>query len=93
MALTIDLVRGRDDLWNRSLGVEVEDPARHGTFGAVIAEAASVGLTPFRREVVRHWGDTRVDIGLLAMRRTRLPVAAAVRGSRQVVRKLLPWKR
>ena len=71
--LTIDLVRDTDDLWNRNLGVEVEDPAVHGTLQDVVRECAAVGLELFRQESVRGWGDTHVDIGLLALRKTRSP--------------------
>ncbi len=73
VVLTIDLVRGGDDLWNRNLGVEVEDPALHGTLQNVVEEGAAVGLELFHREVVRDWGDVSVDIGLLAMRKTDRP--------------------
>jgi hypothetical protein len=73
VVLTIDLVRGGDDLWNLNLGVEVEDFAAHGSLHDVVDECAAVGLELFRKEVVRDWGDTRVDIGLLALRQTRAP--------------------
>ncbi len=69
VVLTIDLVRGTDNLWNRNLGVEVEDFASHGTIQDVIDECAAVGLELFHHEVVRDWGDVSVDIGLLALRR------------------------
>jgi SAM-dependent methyltransferase len=68
VVLTVDLIHGRDDLWNRNLGVEVEDPSFHGTFQDVVAEGAEVGLQLFRDEIVRESGDDQVDIGLLAMR-------------------------
>ena len=71
VVLTVDLVRGSDDLWNRSLEIEVEDAAAHGTFQDVIDECALVGLDLFRDDTVRDWGETRVDIGLLALRQTR----------------------
>jgi hypothetical protein len=70
VVLTIDLVRGADDLWNRNLGVEVEDLSTHGTLPDVIQECAAVGLEQVDQQVVRDWGDTSVDIGLLALRRT-----------------------
>jgi hypothetical protein len=70
VVLTIDLVRGTDDLWNKNLGVDVEDPSVHGTFDDVINEAAAVGLRVFRRETVREWGDVAVDIGLAAFVKT-----------------------
>jgi hypothetical protein len=71
VVLTIDLVRGSDELWNRNLGVEVEDVASHGTIRDVIEECAAVGLELFDRDVVRDWGDVAVDIALLALRRIR----------------------
>jgi 2-polyprenyl-3-methyl-5-hydroxy-6-metoxy-1,4-benzoquinol methylase len=83
VVLTIDLVRGADDLWNRNLGVVVEDIAHHGTFDDVVGECAAVGLETFARETVRDWGDTRVDIGLLALRKTAEPPVAQRHGTRQ----------
>ena len=71
VVLTIDLARGSDSLWNRNLGVEVEDPSSHGTFDDVVDEGARVGLQLLRRATVRDWGDTNVDIGLMALRQVR----------------------
>jgi hypothetical protein len=73
VVLTIDLVRGEDQLWNLNLGVEVEPLGVHGTLEDVVEECAYVGLELFRNEVVRDWGDVRVDIGLLALRRSQAP--------------------
>jgi SAM-dependent methyltransferase len=67
--LTIDLMRDRNDLWNRNLGEEVEEPDRHGTLEDVVEEAQERGLVLFRQQIVREWGDSHVDIALLAMRR------------------------
>ena len=36
VVLTIDLVRGAEHLWNRNLGIVVEDPALHGTLDDVV---------------------------------------------------------
>ena len=71
VVLTIDLVPGGDELWNLNLGVVVEDLDTHGTIQDVIEEGAAVGLELLRNEVVRDWGDSRVDIGLLVLRQTR----------------------
>ena len=68
--LTVDLVRGGDDLWNRNRGEVVESGAGHGTLSAIVAEAAGVGLDLVRLETVREWGDVSVDIGLLVLRRS-----------------------
>jgi Methyltransferase domain len=73
VVVTIDLVRGTDDLWNKNLGVEVEDASVHGTFDDVVREAAAVGLDLIRRETVREWGDVAVDIGLAAFLKTSEP--------------------
>ena len=68
--LTVDLVRGGDDLWNRSRGDVVESEASHGTLPAIVAEAVDVGLDLVHLETVREWGDVSVDIGLLVLRRS-----------------------
>ena len=86
VVLTIDLVRDTDDLWNLNLGVVVEDLADHGTLQDVVGECAAAGLELFRKEVVRNWGDSRVDIGLLGLRQTRVPSAA---GWRRTSRRLI----
>lgn len=79
VVLTIDLVRGSSVLWNRNLGVQVEDPAVHGTLADVVDETAAVGLRLFRQETVRSWGEVDVDIGLLALRKASAPVPAGRR--------------
>ena len=81
VVLTIDLFRGEDQLWNRNLGIEVETPAAHGTLADVVDECAEEGLEITREEIVRDWGDTDVDIGLLALRQTRVPTATRGRGA------------
>ena len=69
MVLTVDLTRGRMDLWNRNMGQLVDEPGRHGTFQDVITEGTSAGFELVRKDVVREWGDVEVDIGLIVMRR------------------------
>ncbi len=81
VVLTIDLFRGEERLWNRNLGIEVETPAVHGTLADVIDECAKEGLAIIRQEIVRDWGSTDVDIGLLALRQTRVPPATRGRGA------------
>ncbi len=90
VVLTIDLKRGEENLWNRNLGVQVEDPWRHGTFQDVIDEGAAVGLSLLRRDTVRDWGDVDVDIGLLALQKTPRPDndRRRGRGLRSLVRRL-----
>jgi SAM-dependent methyltransferase len=74
VVLTVDLVRGCDDLWNRNLGVEVEDPKAHGTLSDIVDEAAREGLELVSQETVRYWGETSVDIALIALRRSPRPL-------------------
>jgi hypothetical protein len=93
VVLTIDLVRGSDDLWNRNLGVVVEPLADHGAFDDVVSECAAVGLETFSKETVRDWGDTSVDIGLLALRKTAEPPMTQRQGTRQRLRSLLRPRR
>jgi SAM-dependent methyltransferase len=75
VVFTIDLVRDGDDLWNRNRGIEVEEPSRHGTITDVVAEAEARGLELFQVDRVRNWGDSVVDIGLLAMVRASRPTS------------------
>jgi hypothetical protein len=93
VVLTIDLVRGTEDLWNRNLGVVVEEIAEHGTFDDVVVECAAVGLETFSREAVRDWGDTSVDIGLLALRKAAEPPRAPRQGARQRLKALVRGSR
>jgi SAM-dependent methyltransferase len=79
MVLTVDLIRGSTELWNRNMGQIVDEPRQHGTFQDVITEGSAVGFELVRSEVVREWGDVEVDIGLIVMRRSE-PAAT-------------PWKR
>jgi len=87
VVLTIDLVPGTDELWNMNLGVEVDDPALHGSLPDVIEECAQVGLEVFLQETVRAWPGTHVEIGLLVARQTR-PRSTKPRGLRSLARRL-----
>jgi SAM-dependent methyltransferase len=95
VVLTIDLVRDSDDLWNRNRGIEVEEPSRHGTIADVVAEAGARGLELLRIDRVRHWGDTGVDIGLLAMVRTgrSTPLAQSARWGRVLAERAVAARR
>jgi 2-polyprenyl-3-methyl-5-hydroxy-6-metoxy-1,4-benzoquinol methylase len=90
VVFTIDLVRDGDDLWNRNRGIEVEEASKHGTITDVVAEADARGLELFMIDRVRDWGDSVVDIGLLAMRATRPTVLGeAVRRGRKLADRIL----
>ena len=51
LILTVDLVRGSRQLWNRVLDIEVEDLKVHGTVEDLIAEAGSCGLNLVHQEL------------------------------------------
>jgi 2-polyprenyl-3-methyl-5-hydroxy-6-metoxy-1,4-benzoquinol methylase len=71
LVLTVDLARGTDDLWNRSLG-EVDDAdSPHGTFDDLVAECGGAGFRVTEVDRVRDWGDVPVDIGWLVAERSR----------------------
>jgi SAM-dependent methyltransferase len=88
VVLTVDLVRGGDALWNRNQGVDVEDPVVHGTLQDIVDECDAVGLTLIRRETVRYWGTSHIDIALLALRSSTVPpsVEAPTRRLRALLR-------
>jgi 2-polyprenyl-3-methyl-5-hydroxy-6-metoxy-1,4-benzoquinol methylase len=44
LLLTLDIVPGSDDLWNRDRGKDVEDPAIHGTVEGLVGELQNVGM-------------------------------------------------
>jgi hypothetical protein len=69
VVLTVDLERGGDVLWNRSREAPVEEASSHGTLQDLASEAARAGLRVDRVETVREWGGSRVDIGLLVLKR------------------------
>jgi hypothetical protein len=81
VVLTIDLVRGTQDLWNLNLGVLVEELVQHGTLQDVVGECSALGLELLRHDVVRDWGNSRVDIGLLALRQSAVPSPRGWRGT------------
>ena len=51
MVLTVDLVKGSRQLWNRVLDIEVEPLEVHGSVEDMIAEAAQVGLRLVHQEL------------------------------------------
>jgi SAM-dependent methyltransferase len=73
VVLTVDLVRGNNDLWNRVSGRIVEPPKRHGRLKDVVSEAKSAGLETVEQQTIRDWGDVPVDIGFIVMKRGTTP--------------------
>jgi 2-polyprenyl-3-methyl-5-hydroxy-6-metoxy-1,4-benzoquinol methylase len=76
--LAVELLRGRDALWNRSGGQVVESARRHGGLRRVVREARRESLEPSDVRKVRNWGDSPVDIGLIVMHRRTAPVRAGM---------------
>ncbi|MGO8871774.1 MAG: class I SAM-dependent methyltransferase [Acidimicrobiales bacterium] len=74
--LTVDLVRSKDDLWNRSEGHTVEPEGHHGTLPDLVEEAEHAGFVTSDVQTVRDWGDVPVDIGLVVLGRGTRPIAA-----------------
>ncbi len=91
VVLTIDLQPGSDDLWNYNMGVQVDDPSKHGTLQSVVSECAAVGLDLLYEERVRDWPETHVEIGLLALRQqtTGEPTASRLEPPQQILVKAL----
>jgi hypothetical protein len=87
VVLTIDLQPGTDDLWNYDMGVQVDDPSRHGTLQSVVEECSAVGLELFYEERVRDWPVTHVEIGLLALRQRAVVPAGRWRASWKSLRR------
>jgi SAM-dependent methyltransferase len=75
--LTVDLVRNKNDLWNRRQGQVVEPAGQHGTFQDLVKEAKQVGLVASDIQTVRGWGDVPVDIGLVVLHRGSSSTKAA----------------
>lgn len=71
LILTLDLVPGTEQLWNRNLGVEVEDVSVHGTLSEIILELADAGFELEYRGFVRDLPDTVVDVTLLKLAKAR----------------------
>ncbi|MEM1071120.1 MAG: class I SAM-dependent methyltransferase [Planctomycetota bacterium] len=63
--ITLDLVKGSDDLWNMSDGKVVEDRTKHGTLQTFIQELEAAGFKMESPETIRDPRFERVDLSLL----------------------------
>ncbi len=97
VVLTVDLVRGKNNLSNHSEGRLVEPERQHGRLRDLVKEATDVGLVASDVRTVRDLGDAPHDIALVVLdRRTRHDravrtstiLASAKAQSAAVVRKL-----
>lgn len=89
LLLTLDLVSGTDDLWNRAQGQQVEDPAVHGTVDSIVAELVGLGFTLVTRETLRDLPGMEADCAMLDFRGPGL--SATAEGRRRPRR--WPWTR
>lgn len=64
LIVTVDVLRGRRALWNRSEGRQVEDAASHGSIDDVRSELEEAGFSVVQSTVFGELGDSPVDIGL-----------------------------
>ena len=77
VVLTVDLARNTNDLWNKAQGQVVESVRHHGSLGGLVREAKQVGFAILDVQVVRHWSDRPIDIGLLVLHREARPAQQA----------------
>lgn len=71
LILTVDLVPGSEQLWNRALGQIVDPPDQHGTLDSMKEELSAVGFRTVREAVVREIPLAEVDCALLMLEQTR----------------------
>ena len=69
LILTVDLVRGTRQLWNRVLDIEVEGLDVHGTVEDLIGEAAACGLSLVHQELCPVSTEHHDILGLVFERR------------------------
>jgi SAM-dependent methyltransferase len=62
MLFAVDLLPASDFLWNRSDGVEIDPPERHGTIDDLGATLASLGLRITERRTIRTPYQSRTDL-------------------------------
>jgi hypothetical protein len=60
--LAFDLIPSTDFIWNRSEGVEVEPPLRHGSIDDVVRDLAAVGFDIEESRIIRHVPKARTDL-------------------------------
>jgi 2-polyprenyl-3-methyl-5-hydroxy-6-metoxy-1,4-benzoquinol methylase len=71
LLMTLDLIPGTKQLWNRSEGREVESVTDHGDVDGVLAELENAGFTVGNCEIVRTMDGSRTDLALIKAARVR----------------------
>jgi hypothetical protein len=70
LLLAIDVIPSSDFIWNRSEGLEVEPPIRHGTIDDVADKILGLGFEIEERRVDRAVYKSRTDLLFIACRKT-----------------------
>jgi cyclopropane fatty-acyl-phospholipid synthase-like methyltransferase len=65
LLLTIDIIPSSDFLWNRSEGLEVEPPIRHGVMDDVLRHLMTQGFKVNESRIVRTVYKSRADLFLI----------------------------
>jgi len=68
LLLTIDLIKGSNDLWNMVSGKIVEEQENHGTLDSFIQELEILGFIIESAQTIRMPKDERVDISMIKAR-------------------------
>lgn len=71
LLLTVDLVPGTEQLWNRSEGKVVEEPEVHGDLTSLLKDIAQAGFEIVAARTERAIPDSVVDIGLIHALRSK----------------------
>jgi SAM-dependent methyltransferase len=66
LLVSVDLVPGTDQLWNRNLGQEVERPEDHGDLAAMVGELEGTGFQATDRVELRELPEMDVDCAMLS---------------------------
>jgi SAM-dependent methyltransferase len=66
LLLAIDVIPSSDFLWNRSEGLEVEPPIRHGTVDSVLRQLAELGFQIKESRIARTIPHSRTDLFFVA---------------------------
>lgn len=73
LLLTLDLIPSSDFIWNRSEGIEVEPPIRHGTIDDVVDQLKRLGFLIDELRVMRMIYKSRTDLLFIAGRKPSAP--------------------
>jgi SAM-dependent methyltransferase len=75
LLLTIDVIPSSDFLWNRSEGLEVEPPIKHGTIDDVVHQLKQLGFRINESRIMRAVYKSRTDLLFIACSKGDVPVS------------------